>query len=199
MLGTGAKKTPLYLKGRILLHKVTKMVAGKPSHALEVWWRGDDELEFFTLRCRSEEQLSKWETTVNRLIKENATRRANDRAARQQHDRALSTSSALSYAATPPPYSSNQTIPPYLDLRTLRMHSHQFAPPNDDHSDYPASGRATPLEARQSQPPEWERGRGEYKQPCAWTEGADGATMMQYRHVKERRYGRVWTGAKAHK
>ncbi|KAF8748506.1 Rho guanine nucleotide exchange factor scd1 [Rhizoctonia solani] len=121
-------------------------------------------LEFFTLRCRSEEQLTKWETNINQLIKENANRRASDRAARQQHDRALSTSSALSYAATPPPYSSNQPLPPILD-----------------DGDYPASGRATPLEARRSQPPERERERGEYERPRARTEGADGATMMQYR------------------
>ncbi|CAE7201893.1 unnamed protein product [Rhizoctonia solani] len=175
------KKAPLLLKGRIFLNNVTKTVAGKPSHALQVWWRGDDELEFFTLRCRSEEQLSKWETTINQLIKENATRRANDRAARQQHDRALSTSSALSYAANPPPYSSNQSLPPYPGPRTPRIPGHHFAPPDDDKGDYPASGRATPLEARRSQPPERERDRAEYERPRARTEGADGATMMQYR------------------
>ncbi|KAH7322315.1 hypothetical protein B0J17DRAFT_697020 [Rhizoctonia solani] len=176
------KKTPLLLKGRIFLNNVTKTVAGKPSHALQVWWRGDDDLEFFTLRCRSEEQLGKWETCINQLIKDNATRRANDRAARQQHDRALSTSSALSYAANPPPYSSaNQPLPPYPGPRTPRIHGHQFAPPDDEQGDYPASGRATPLEARRSQPPERERERGEYERPRARTEGADGATMMQYR------------------
>ncbi|CAE6398073.1 unnamed protein product [Rhizoctonia solani] len=181
----GKKKTPLLLKGRIFLNNVTKTVTGKPNHALQVWWRGDDELEFFTLRCRSEEQLSKWENSINQLIKENATRRAHDRAARQQHDRALSTSSALSYAAaTPPPYSSNQPLPPYPGPRTPRMHGHHFAPPDDEHGDHhPASGRATPLEARRSQPPERERERerGEYERPRARTEGADGATLMQYR------------------
>ncbi|KAF8702104.1 Rho guanine nucleotide exchange factor scd1, partial [Rhizoctonia solani] len=180
-LGAGAKrKTPLLLKGRIFLNNVTKTVAGKPSHALQVWWRGDDDLEFFTLRCRSEEQLTKWETNINQLIKENANRRASDRAARQQHDRALSTSSALSYAATPPPYSSNQPLPPYPGPRTPRLHGHPFVAQEDD-GDYPASGRATPLEARRSQPPERERERGEYERPRARTEGADGATMMQYR------------------
>ncbi|CAE6379082.1 unnamed protein product [Rhizoctonia solani] len=180
-LGGGSKKkTPLLLKGRIFLNNVTKTVTGKPSHALQVWWRGDDDLEFFTLRCRSEEQLTKWETNINQLIKENANRRASDRAARQQHDRALSTSSALSYAANPPPYSSNQPLPPYPGPRTPRLHGHPFVPQEDD-GDYPASGRATPLEARRSQPPERERERAEYERPRARTEGADGATMMQYR------------------
>ncbi|CEL54094.1 Rho guanine nucleotide exchange factor scd1 OS=Schizosaccharomyces pombe (strain 972 / ATCC 24843) GN=scd1 PE=1 SV=2 [Rhizoctonia solani AG-1 IB] len=179
LAGGSKKKTPLLLKGRIFLNNVTKTVAGKPSHALQVWWRGDDDLEFFTLRCRSEEQLGKWETAINQLIKENANRRANDRA-RQQHDRALSTSSALSYAANPPPYSSNQHLPPYPGPRTPRVQGHSSVPTEDD-GDYPASGRATPLEARRSQPPERERERAEYERPRARTEGADGATMMQYR------------------
>lgn len=44
-----------------------------------MWWRGDDDLEFFTLRCRSEEQLRQWENQINRLIKEVASRRASER------------------------------------------------------------------------------------------------------------------------
>lgn len=44
-----------------------------------MYWRGDDDLEFFTLRCRSEEQLKQWENQVNRLIKEVAIRRTSER------------------------------------------------------------------------------------------------------------------------
>ena len=36
-------------------------------------------MEYFTLRCRSEEQLKQWETQITRLIKEVASRRASDR------------------------------------------------------------------------------------------------------------------------
>lgn len=49
------------------------------QHALSVYWRGDDDLEFFTLRCRSEEQLKQWENQINRLIKEAAIRRTSER------------------------------------------------------------------------------------------------------------------------
>lgn len=49
------------------------------QHALSVYWRGDDDLEFFTLRCRSEEQLKQWENQVNRLIKEASIRRTSER------------------------------------------------------------------------------------------------------------------------
>jgi cell division control protein 24 len=99
------KSTPLLLKGRIFLNNVTQAVPTLPrhstcesllfslipdltllvassnpsQHALSVYWRGDDDLEFFTLRCRSEEQLRQWENQINRLIKEAAMRRTSER------------------------------------------------------------------------------------------------------------------------
>ncbi|KAL1942670.1 hypothetical protein VTO73DRAFT_4910 [Trametes versicolor] len=79
--GSKKKSTPLLLKGRIFLNNVTqavpKNIAGQ--YSLAVWWRGDDDLEFFTLRCRNEEQLKMWENQLNRLIKETASRRTSDR------------------------------------------------------------------------------------------------------------------------
>jgi len=178
----GKKKTPLLLKGRIFLNNVTKTVPVQPivGHSLQVWWRGDEDLEFFTLRCRSEEQLSKWQTNINTLVKDNLARRASERAARaQHHDRTLSTNSAMSYATTLPPY-PNQPLPPY-SART-KIAGHPFGASEDGHGEeaYPASGRATPLESRRSHPPEREKER-EYERPRARTEGADGAVMMQYR------------------
>jgi cell division control protein 24 len=85
---TKKKNTPLLLKGRIFLNNVTQAVPSLPRHssssvssqyALSVYWRGDDDLEFFTLRCRSEEQLRQWENQINRLIKEAAIRKSSDR------------------------------------------------------------------------------------------------------------------------
>lgn len=83
------KDTPLLLKGRIFLNNVTQAIPSSPRtsvgssnvvpYSLAVWWRGDDDLEFFTLRCRSEEQLKQWESQINRLIKEVANRRASER------------------------------------------------------------------------------------------------------------------------
>lgn len=83
------KTTPLLLKGRIFLGNVTQAVpvsaristpSGVPPHfPLAVWWKGDDDLEFFTLRCRREEQMRQWEAQINRLIKEAAQRKASDR------------------------------------------------------------------------------------------------------------------------
>ncbi|KAG8969523.1 hypothetical protein FRC03_002384 [Tulasnella sp. 419] len=73
------KNTPLLLKGRIFLNNVTAATASKKDgHALQVWWKGDDELEYFTLKCRTEEQLKQWETTINKLIRESQAKRAAD-------------------------------------------------------------------------------------------------------------------------
>ncbi|PFH53744.1 hypothetical protein AMATHDRAFT_975 [Amanita thiersii Skay4041] len=79
------KSTPLVLKGRIFLGNVTQAIAvaskttsvsGVPiCYPLQVWWKGDDDLEFFTLRCRREDQMRQWESQINRLIKELAQRR----------------------------------------------------------------------------------------------------------------------------
>ncbi|QRV96481.1 Rho guanine nucleotide exchange factor scd1 [Ceratobasidium sp. AG-Ba] len=175
LLGPGGpkKKTPLLLKGRIFLNNVTRTSVVPTGYSLQVWWRGDEDLEYFTLRCRSEEQLTRWETAINQLIIENAQRRAHERAARQQHhDRTMSTASVVSYATTLPPY-------PAAPSYNSRIPGHPFGP--GDEESYPPSGRATPLEARRSQPPEREKESGMYERPRARTEGADGATMMQYR------------------
>ncbi|TRM69275.1 hypothetical protein BD626DRAFT_421369 [Schizophyllum amplum] len=93
--GSSASKrtTPLLLKGRIFLSNVTQAVpvparssvSGSASgmnsvtYPLAVWWKGDDDLEFFTLRCRHEDQRSQWQTEINRLITEAAQRRASER------------------------------------------------------------------------------------------------------------------------
>ncbi|EFI28234.1 rho guanine nucleotide exchange factor scd1 [Coprinopsis cinerea okayama7 len=83
------RDTPLLLKGRIFLGNVTQALSvparastasGIPAHfPLQVWWKGDDDLEFFTLRCKREDQMRQWESTINRLIKEAAQRRASER------------------------------------------------------------------------------------------------------------------------
>ncbi|EPS99910.1 hypothetical protein FOMPIDRAFT_1123715 [Fomitopsis schrenkii] len=75
------RTTPLLLKGRIFLNNVTKVEPeiSAGQYSLAVFWRGDDDLEYFTLRCRNEEQLRMWENQLNRLIQEVANRRASGR------------------------------------------------------------------------------------------------------------------------
>ncbi|EIM81079.1 uncharacterized protein STEHIDRAFT_86345 [Stereum hirsutum FP-91666 SS1] len=81
---SGAKKktTPLLLKGRIYLNNVTdaKSIITAGTYSLNVWWKGDDDLEYFTLRCRNEEQVKLWENSIKRLIERLASRRASERA-----------------------------------------------------------------------------------------------------------------------
>ncbi|KAJ3989149.1 hypothetical protein F5890DRAFT_1488196 [Lentinula detonsa] len=108
------KTTPLLLKGRIFLGNVTQAVptannrnstsSGVPTqYPLAVWWKGDDDLEYFTLRCRREDQMKQWEVTINRLIREGAQRRASDRGgfSRIQQN---STNPRLNPPVSVPPY-----------------------------------------------------------------------------------------------
>lgn len=135
------KDTPLLLKGRIFLNNVTKAVSSSPrystasaltaSYSLAVWWRGDDDLEYFSLRCRSEEQLKQWETQINRLIREVASRRASER------NLALMVS-----------HNSHISVPVSLPQRSPLPHAHDRASSSMSHSTlarnlplHPASAR----------------------------------------------------------
>ncbi|KAG8811631.1 hypothetical protein FRC17_002372 [Serendipita sp. 399] len=118
------KTTPLLLKGRIFLNNVTQATpfnkAG--SYALQVWWRGDDDLEYFTLRCRTEEQVKQWEGVITRMIKEVQAKREERHQRSSQsgpghhygqssghHERVPS--SATSSVSTLPPYSAAAGAP----------------------------------------------------------------------------------------
>ncbi|CCM00418.1 uncharacterized protein FIBRA_02448 [Fibroporia radiculosa] len=143
--GAGPSKkrnTPLLLKGRIFLNNVTKaepkISAGQ--YALAVWWRGDDDLEFFTLRCRNEEQLKMWENQLNRLIQETANRRASDRNPQRlmqytqssqsaSHQRSYNTERSASVFSQSTAYSS---VSPYPSAPPSRMARHPYAAAGDD-------------------------------------------------------------------
>lgn len=91
-------------------------------------------MEYFTLRCRSEEQLKQWETQINRLIREVASRRASDRNISQ-------------FVA----HNSHASIPPSITQRSPLPYSHDRASSSMSHSQYinslpphPASGRHRP-------------------------------------------------------
>lgn len=129
--GSGKKKnTPLLLKGRIFLNNVTsavpKIVAGKAyafSHAIQylisdvagqyslaVYWKGDDDLEYFTLRCRNEEQLRMWENQLNRLIQEVAARRTSETRSMHMRFAHVANSTNPAPASRQNPYGSERTF-----------------------------------------------------------------------------------------
>jgi cell division control protein 24 len=103
-------------------------------HSLAVWWRGDDDLEYFTLRCRSEEQLKQWETQINRLIRDVASRRASDRNISQ-------------FVA----HNSHTSIPPSITQRSPLPYNHDRTSSSMSHAQYvnslpphPTTGRHRP-------------------------------------------------------
>ncbi|KAJ7287566.1 hypothetical protein C8J57DRAFT_1284297 [Mycena rebaudengoi] len=213
--GVGAplkKSTPLLLKGRIFLGNVTQAVpvsarnstSAIPTHfPLAVWWKGDDDLEFFTLRCRREDQMREWEAQINRLIKESSQRRP---------DRGGITRTYINQPGYNPSFMSNNTR-----SRGESVYNNQAAPngnggmyggpqgypphegygfdldndEEDDFEDYPPStyatpsGRGTPMGTRRgnamSMPPERDAIPG-YDRPRAQTEDTNGPVMAQWRN-----------------
>ncbi|KAH9486760.1 Rho guanine nucleotide exchange factor scd1 [Psilocybe cubensis] len=73
------QKPPLLLKGRIFIANVVSAKPTTPnrpnSYPLGVYWKGDYEVESFTMHCRREEQMKQWQTAVTRLVTEAASRR----------------------------------------------------------------------------------------------------------------------------
>ncbi|EIW83008.1 hypothetical protein CONPUDRAFT_89004 [Coniophora puteana RWD-64-598 SS2] len=138
------KDTPLLLKGRIFLNNVTQAVPSSPrnstnssvgsQYSLAVWWRGDDDLEFFTLRCRTDEQLRQWESQINRLISELSNRRASDR--NLSHFVSHSTNGSLVN-----PYTRPAPAPYLHDRASSSMSQNQYTNTLPSH---PASSRRRP-------------------------------------------------------
>lgn len=76
---------PLQLKGRIFLNNIVGIQAlERPSsssdtytapYPLQVWWRGEADVESFCLRCKNDEQLRLWHTTIQKLLDDVQARR----------------------------------------------------------------------------------------------------------------------------
>ncbi|KAJ6593870.1 hypothetical protein B0H19DRAFT_1205280 [Mycena capillaripes] len=213
------RNTPLLLKGRIFLGNVTQAVpvsarnstssAIPTQYPLAVWWKGDDDLEFFTLRCRREDQMKQWESQINRLIRESAQRRASERSmsriANSTNPRQTSTYAPGGQGGyMPGPNFANRNRGDSVYNQSGNNNSMYNGPQGypqhdgfgfdvdeDDYEDYPPStynsqsGRGTPLGTRranaQSMPPERDAVPG-YDRPRAQTEDTNGPVMAQWRN-----------------
>src|SRR5882672_12381245 len=70
-------------------------------HALRVFWRGDDDTEYFTLRCRSEEQLRQWEGVIMRLVNSTGSRRQSEHPDRNTPNSSNSAPPLIRHSAAP--------------------------------------------------------------------------------------------------
>lgn len=66
------KRASLQLKGRIFINNVTDIlpISKGSTHTLQVYWRGDQDQEYFTLRCKNEENLKQWYSALTKLMEE---------------------------------------------------------------------------------------------------------------------------------
>lgn len=86
--GTSQKRdprSPLQLKGRIFMNNIVGINAvgrsgGFPdnpigTYSLQVWWRGESEVESFSLKCKNDEQLRLWQNALQKLLDDLTMRR----------------------------------------------------------------------------------------------------------------------------
>lgn len=71
------KVSTLQLKGRIFINNVTAATSHftNGQYLLEVRWRGDIGEESFTIKCRNEDLLKQWQSTIQRAVEESPSRR----------------------------------------------------------------------------------------------------------------------------
>ncbi|CAH7671680.1 expressed protein [Phakopsora pachyrhizi] len=76
------RKNTQQLKGRIFIANVMSATPrpsppGYPQHQylLQVTWRGDTNEEYFSIRCRTEEQLKKWQAAITKAVDDSVERR----------------------------------------------------------------------------------------------------------------------------
>ncbi|KNZ58869.1 hypothetical protein VP01_1844g4 [Puccinia sorghi] len=79
----GKRKNTQQLKGRIFIANVMSATPrpvppGSPHHhpyLLQVTWRGDVSEEYFSIKCRTEEQLKKWQAAITKAVDDAVERR----------------------------------------------------------------------------------------------------------------------------
>jgi len=66
------RRASLQLKGKIFIASIIQIVNNSKNGvwSLKVYWR-DAEMESFSLKCRNEEQLKLWESSLNKVLQDN--------------------------------------------------------------------------------------------------------------------------------
>lgn len=134
--GTKRKNTQ-QLKGRIFIANVMSAIPrplppGAPQHQylLQVTWRGDVTEEHFSIKCRSEEQLKKWQAAITKAVDDAVERRR-----RQVHHLSSGSRSRMNSPLSlfpntpqsemgPPPHSA--VYPQHLSLHHPRIPEHPY-------------------------------------------------------------------------
>ncbi|KDR69767.1 hypothetical protein GALMADRAFT_255550 [Galerina marginata CBS 339.88] len=122
----------LLLKGRIYWHDVTQVFPvpaqipqiGIPVFPLCIWWKGDDALESFVLRCRTEYQMQQWEAMINSCIK--SPRIAQDSETDSIYSLASSRTASTDYGVYYTRWAISQDMTTELGSMQMRQSSDSF-------------------------------------------------------------------------
>ncbi|KAG8728424.1 hypothetical protein FRC12_021756 [Ceratobasidium sp. 428] len=159
---TEMQNTIYLLKGRIFLNNVVKTSIVPDDYLLEIWWRGENDMEFMKLCCQNEEQRTLWQTKIDRQITESTARRLAERAVAASNRVATTPNQA---AITPDhAHSYSPLLSAYLNSQARYLNN---GAPKDQTFE-----RTTPPEVKSIQPPERSRAR---------VSGTDGPAMVPHR------------------
>ncbi|KAG8728540.1 hypothetical protein FRC12_021662 [Ceratobasidium sp. 428] len=169
--GSAEMQNTIYLlKGRIFLNNVVKTSIVPGDYSLEIWWRGENDMEFMKLCCQNEEQRKLWQTKIDRQITESMARRLAERAV-VASNRVTKTPNRA--AITPDhAHSYSPILSAYLNSRADYL--------NDSAPKDQTSERTTPPEVKSIQPTERSREQG-HERSRARASGADGPAMVPRR------------------
>ncbi|RUP44280.1 hypothetical protein BC936DRAFT_149684 [Jimgerdemannia flammicorona] len=94
------KRASLQLKGKIFITSIIQVMNNGRNGvwSLKVFWR-DSEMESFSLKCRNEEQLKLWESTLNKLLKDSQNPSSNGNATQMPPRRNVSNTTMGSLAS----------------------------------------------------------------------------------------------------
>ncbi|CAI2166102.1 17870_t:CDS:2 [Funneliformis geosporum] len=121
------KRSSLQLKGRIFIHNITALLDNSQpppgSWSLKVFWKGDIEMESFSLKCRHEEQLKQWQSTLQKLLEDS---KSQNNISSNSKDESASTTKRTQVSNTQLASLANLDLPLYSRLKSQSLPYGQY-------------------------------------------------------------------------
>eukprot|EP00834_Sanchytrium_tribonematis_P004004 NODE_177_length_14091_cov_0.996141.p1 type:complete len:741 gc:universal NODE_177_length_14091_cov_0.996141:2257-4479(+) len=144
-----SQKSQLTIKGKIWMTNVTgyKDISFRDDLMLKVFWKTDEIIESFTLKCRNVEQLNLWMTRIGACynkMKERARKTSTISKSQIQND--------FTTPVTPKTDKPPRPLPPKLRMTEINTKSYLEDIAEDSNGDLPGNGRKSSLKFASQMP-----------------------------------------------